>query len=272
MRLLRSLLPVIASFLSVAAFAQQDQLGTFESSGVPGKRFQAPRDPKAMEIVDQALKTGGSAGAMKEIRDFSATGEITTHGDQQKNGTVTIRWGGPNAFRVDTTLPAGINSASIEKGKWATQSEAGPVKEIHNVQPPITSRSLALPYVSLRLLLGDPRLRFSYEGLTEINGKSSHAIRVRRVLPNRPDIAVKDVSTSDFFIDAETFQIVLTQDYFYPTDIAHTLRYSDYRPLNGLLVPFSIAEEVAGQRTWTIVLGQLQLNTGLADSGFALTK
>jgi hypothetical protein len=44
--------------------------------------------------------------------------------------------------------------------------------------------------------------------------------------------------------------------------------FSDYRAINGILVPFSITERVAGQTTWTIQLSQIAFNTGLGDTDF----
>jgi hypothetical protein len=73
--------------------------------------------------------------------------------------------------------------------------------------------------------------------------------------------------TIDFFIDASTFQVVMSQDVL-PKGIPHQIRYSDFRTVNGLLVPFSISEEIAGQQDCLIQLSQVALNTGLADALF----
>jgi hypothetical protein len=61
----------------------------------------------------------------------------------------------------------------------------------------------------------------------------------------------------------------MTQDAF-PKHVIHQLRYSDYRSVKSVLVPFSIAEFMGGQQIWAIHLDQISFNSGLQDSSFDL--
>lgn len=93
-----------------------------------------------------------------------------------------------------------------------------------------------------------------------------------------PDTLGNDLSrlsTRDYFIDAASFQLLSTVDMVYPqrdpaSGHSREIFFSDYRLVNGILVPFSISETVVGQRTWTIQVNQITFNSGLRDTDFEL--
>jgi hypothetical protein len=55
-----------------------------------------------------------------------------------------------------------------------------------------------------------------------------------------------------------------------PNHEIRQIRYSNYKSIGGILVPFSINEQLDGQATWAIEIGQIVFNTGLQDSDFQL--
>jgi outer membrane lipoprotein-sorting protein len=46
------------------------------------------------------------------------------------------------------------------------------------------------------------------------------------------------------------------------------MQFSAYQAVNGVLVPFSVSEFVAGQQTMAIQLSHVTFNSGLTDSVF----
>ena len=48
----------------------------------------------------------------------------------------------------------------------------------------------------------------------------------------------------------------------------HRLTYGNYRDVSGVRIPFSISEEITGQRCWTLQLGSAETNVLLDDSEF----
>lgn len=102
-----------------------------------------------------------------------------------------------------------------------------------------------------------------------VNGHSAYDIQVQLVGgPNRPKF-VADFYVRDYFVDANTFQVVMTQD-LAPKHVIRQLQYSDFTPVSGVLVPFSIVETDGGQQTWSMQLNQISFDTGLQDSAFVL--
>jgi hypothetical protein len=118
--------------------------------------------------------------------------------------------------------------------------------------------------------LDSAQFSLSYKGIVQVDGLSAHDIQVQRVFPGRaqPD-RFAEYHVEDIFIDTATLQLVMTRDNL-PRHIVHQVRYADHKLVNGVLVPFSIGEEIGGQHTWDVLLGQINFNAGLQDSDFVL--
>jgi hypothetical protein len=251
------------------------------SSSTATARPPATKDPQALSVLNQAISAAGGGPAVGAIKDYTATGSVTFHGNQDVQGTVQILGLGPVDFRLDANLPKGVHSLAIHEGQTTRKAEDGTVSQIppplkvapsSDVFPyrtPMFPGTLAFPHRQLMTLVNSPRLSLSYKGLVQINGHSVHDIQVLSVLPGTAVDPKPEYSTTDYFIDADTFQVVMVQDTL-PKHVLHQIRYSDYRAVNGVLVPFSISEEMGSQPIWVIQLGQFTFNVGLQDSAFAL--
>ncbi len=131
----------------------------------------------------------------------------------------------------------------------------------------------------LRLIesLQDTSKSLAYLGLIQRAGRQAHRIRVQQNFDSGADPGrlLSKLSAKDFFVDAADFQLLYTQDMVHPLkssteDYLREVQFSDYRLVNGKLIPFSITEVIAGQQTWTIHLSQIAFNQGLTDLDFQL--
>jgi len=260
-------------FLTVPVWAQQAQTMTTPSP--------APKDPQAVSVLNQALGAAGGIQAIRAITDYTATGTITYHWSPEVQGNVTVRGLGLDEFRLDASLPTGVRSWAIQEGTTTRKAENGaiwqypppypiPSSDSFPYQPPMFPGSLALPYLQLVRLLSSGQFSLSYKGIVQVNGFPAHDVLAQRVFPGRtqPD-RFAEYHVEDIFIDTATLQLVMTRDNV-PRHIVHQIRYADHKLVNGVLVPFSIGEEVGEQHTWDLQLGQINFNTGLQDSAFAL--
>jgi hypothetical protein len=86
----------------------------------------AKKDRQAISIINQALSVAGGIQAIATIKDYTCTGTITYHKnvDRDVQGTVTIRAGGLNQLRMDTTLPSGTRS-EVTNGRITIKDENG---------------------------------------------------------------------------------------------------------------------------------------------------
>jgi hypothetical protein len=267
-------LPFFLLFLNISLWGQQTQ----QATAAP----PAPQDPQALNALSQALTVAGGTSAIRAIQDYTATGTITYSSDQNAQGPVTVQGLGGTEFRLDANLPAGARSWAVHEGFVTTKSEEGtiwsmgttgpvPSSDAFPFQTPLFPGSIAFPFRQLSSVVGNPGYSLSYKGVIVIDGHWVHEIKFQRgsseaassggfVVPSR---------TREIFIDTASFQIVKVSDAL-PKGVPHAMHYSDYRSVGGILMPFSITEEVAGQQTWAIQLNQINFNTGLQEASFAI--
>ena len=259
--------------LNIPVSAQQAQTIT---TPLPDQTATTPspttNDPQAVSVVDQALAVAGGTAAIRAIQDYTATGNITFPSQQDAQGPVTLQGLNGTEFRMDANLPTGIRSWAVSDGVMLQKAESGIVSQsvpqdpvsdsnAYPYQTPLFPASIAFPYLQLASVVSDPIYSISYQGLVEINGRSVHHIQIDRG-PADSASRVRDV-----FIDVSSLQVVTTTELI-PKNSIYSLHYSDYRPIGGILMPFSIIEEIGGQLVWSIQLTQIQFNTGLKDTAF----
>jgi hypothetical protein len=247
--------------LSISVWGQQTQPGTAPPP--------APKDPQAVTLLNQALAVAGETTSIAALTDYTAKGNITYNWNPQAQGSVTVQALGLNQYRVDASLPKGVRSSAVTNGQMTMKFEDGSVQLIHT-QIAMNLSGLVVPYLELSIGLNSPAFSLSNKGLVEVNGHSAYDIQVQLVGSglNRPR-NLADFYVRDYFVDATTFHVLMTQD-LAPKHVIRQLQYSDFTPVNGVLVPFSITEMTGSQQTWTMQLSQITFNSGLQDSAFAL--
>jgi hypothetical protein len=266
MRLVRFGLLLSILLLNIPVWAQQAQTAT-TSPQTATKPSPAPKDPQAVSVVTKALTVAGGIPAITAIEDYTASGTITYHMAQDVQGTVTIRGSGVFQLRIDASLPTGMRSESMT-GSGTVTAYHGSVRSLLS-QPPMDPGRYVLPCLELGAALNNPDYSLSYKGVIEVESHFVHDVQLEYVLPVvDPTSLFHEYHTIDVFIDSSTFQVVMMQDVV-PEHAIRRMRYSDYRTVHGVQVPFSISEDVRGP-TWLIHLDQINFNSGLQDSDFQL--
>jgi hypothetical protein len=238
-------------------------------------------------VLNQALSLAGGISAINAVKDYTASGSVTYHWDKDVEGAVTLSASGLNQFRVDASLPKGMRSYSTTGGRIGTKYEDGtvswfprevptagktispiPSSDAFPYQPPKFAGSLAIPYLQLAAVVSDQRYTILSEGTVQIDGQSLYDIQIQPP-SSSADNPMGKYLTSDFFIDTTSLQLVMTED-MVPKHVVRQVRYANYKITSGVLVPFSISEEMGGQKTYEIQLDQIGFNTGHPDSDFSL--
>jgi hypothetical protein len=234
------------------------------------------RDQQALTVLTQVVKNAGGAVALAAIQDVTGSGNITYYwAGEEVQGTVTVKGRGTGQFRLDATLSNGVRSWAVSNGTGFVKEADGTVSQIpfHNT---VNFGNLTFPFSSIASAVGDSSAGITYIGLETRNGNQVHHIQTQRTLPavGDPKGLFARLTRREFFIDATSFQIVATLDMVHPPDAStidypREVQFSDYRVVNGILVPFSIVEVATGQRTYSIQLNQVTFNSGLQDTDFA---
>jgi hypothetical protein len=233
------------------------------------------RDPQALVILKQVLKASGGDGALGAIHDLIGSGTITYFwAGEEVQGSVTVKGRGTGQFRVDALLPEGVRT-------WIANNGSGSLREANGRMSPIAPHyavnlgSFTFPALHLLAALQDNSKSISYLGLITYHERQTYVIRVQQVVG--PDIdpsgTLSRLTTKDFYIDENTLQIVSTRDQVHSKDSPgyghpHDILFSDYRSVNGLLVPFSVTDTIEGNRTFAIQLEQINFNANLTDTDF----
>jgi hypothetical protein len=227
------------------------------------------KDPPAISVINQVLNAAGGSQAISAISSYIATGTINylTNGETNAQGNVTVRALGLNLFRIDTTAPWGARS-EVTNVRTSVKDANGVVTTLRT-QPSLAAARFILPYLHLRVAVGSNTLNVVYKGLVTVDGNSSHDIQIQQILPPGPDgkMSIMDSVSVDYFIDQSSFRVVMMQDTL-PRYGSHQVRYSNFTPVNGVLVPFSITENLHGQNTRLIQLNQITFNSDSQTSDF----
>jgi hypothetical protein len=252
--------------LNISVWSQQTQQATTPTP--------APKDPQAVSVVNQALAVAGGTPAIRAIQDYTGSGNITYNSEQDGTGTVMVLGLAGTEFRMDANLPAGARSFAVSGGVISTKDEKGTIwsmmpknpvssSDVYPFQTPLFPSSIAFPTRQLTAVVNNPIYSLSYKGIAQADGHSAYDIETQRVLSGVAE------RTRDIFIDSTSFQVVKVSETL-PKGVPHSIHYSDFRPVGGILMPYTISEEVAGQQIWTIQLNQINFNTGLQVASFTI--
>ncbi len=245
---------------------------------VPVAAQQPPqRDPHAILLLTQCLNASGGAQAFVTIQDYTASGTITYHwASEEVQGPAIVRARGLGQYRLDANLSSGVRSWAVNNGRALLKepNQKASLIPYHNA---VHLGGISLPFPEIAASLQDTSKSLAYLGLIQRAGRQAHRIRVQQNFDSGADPGrlLSKLSAKDFFVDAADFQLLYTQDMVHPLkssteDYLREVQFSDYRLVNGKLIPFSITEVIAGQQTWTIHLSQIAFNQGLTDLDFQL--
>jgi hypothetical protein len=193
-----------------------------------------------------------------------------------QTGRAELLGEGIKKFRLTATLEG-------ETRTWLWKDGSGALVTGNSSPEPIGRHNLAvlegstLPIQKLIALLDGVSRTVQFIGSDAVDGRPSYRIRVVRIAASRNDevaLGLPNVVT-DVLIDQQTLTILSVEDTLHPNrntrdSFQHRLTYSDYRLVAGVLVPFSIKEEISQQLTWGLQLDSFEPNSGVSDSQFEL--
>lgn len=233
------------------------------------------RDSRAETLLIQALNAAGGQAAIGGIRDFTGTGDITYYWARKAvQGDVMVRNLGLHQFRLDANLPDGPYSTVINGQK---SFRKGPNGNISTLPSKIAVKIAATTFPSFQVLTAvqDKSTSISAPRLVAYDGEQTFEIVVKRIFPAKRDPVgvLGSITKTRIYIDPKNLIIRGIRDAAYSMpegrgEAPHEIQFSDYRVVDSVLAPMLITELIAGQRTMTIQLRQINFNTGLTDADF----
>jgi len=252
-------------------------------SGIAVQAQQSPssttptRDPQALTILSECLQASGGSQAIAAMHDFTETGTITHNwAGQQVQDAATMRGLGMSNFRLDDTRSNGTYSWAVSLAGGSKKDTDGTISAMPwGDAVNLISATWPLPIVLTAVT--NANWQVINAGQKTFNGQPAYDIQIEQVLPAAADPTGKfsSLTQRDIFISTSSFLILGAQDLIHPYNpvlrtYTHQLLYSKYQNVNGVLVPFSVADTITGQTTWTFTPDSISFNSGLTAADFTL--
>jgi hypothetical protein len=240
--------------------------------------FAQSSDAQAIAIVQSAA---AAVSGSEPLNDIVLTGNVaSTSGAGTISGSLVIKATSKHQSRIDFTFGSGIvteirdSSTAVPSGRRIDSVGVVYPRALQNCWSDVGWFS---PVVSMFLTASDPTVVFRYVGLETRHGVSVNHVVAKRDVKNQPEAArvlVRQVSTTDLFLDATTALPVAMKFNIYPDSSAQTgtpvtVEFGNYQQLaSGQNVPFHVSRNEAGTIT-DIQITSAVVNSGIPASTFS---
>jgi len=235
----------------------------------------AVSDPQAMIYANQALV---ALEGTHQVSDVTLTGTaIRMAGSDVESGNISLKALGTGDSLLDFSSPSGTRSevrnlSNGPGGFWVGLDGVSHAMAAHNC---MTDAVWFFPALSILSQLSNPNLIANYIGRESKNGEAVYHLRFSRKSPTDTAGVFQQLTFEDFYLDASTFVPVAILFQAHPDDNASQdlsveVDLSDYRPTNGILVPFRVTKLINGSTFLDISIQAVNLNTGLSESAFGV--
>ena len=198
---------------------------------LPPAALASDLDALASKVVDAY----GGGAAWAKVASIEARGRVVP-AMRKGDGTMTRIWRGADNLRVEIVYPDKTETRALDDGKGTNNGRASTAMELDAMR--LQAARLALP-----LLLGQ------HKGSLRDLGTHDD---VRSI-----EIALDAPLTMTVDIDPKTSRVVRSVGR--SKDAAFTTVYSDFRTVNGLLIPFHEENSAMGMKTADIFLEKVEI-------------
>ncbi|MGH9375611.1 MAG: hypothetical protein ACRD1J_05540 [Terriglobia bacterium] len=233
------------------------------------------QEPAAVALVNQAVAS--AAGAVP-VHDITLEGTATyTSGSDIETGTATLE----ATSRDESLISINLSDGSREwirqgpAGVWIGPDGQAHAMAIHNCW---MDAAWFFPALSLEAASGNPAVGLSSAGPGTWQGASVERLQWSTVPPGQPAkvaSAIQSLAATEISLDASSLLPVAIDFNLHPDEDAGRnlpveIRFSDYRIVSGVRMPFHIQKYLQGGLLLDITVTSAAINTGLPDSVFNL--
>jgi hypothetical protein len=238
---------------------------------------QAQQDPTAVSIATRSLNVMGSASVSTSQSDSSATGILTMHFDTPVQLSVTLESKGLTRTRAELQQTTGTSVRVVNGGRGAIQNPDGSVRQLAQVNL-FAEHVSYIPSLSLLAEVQNPAAKIELVSLAAANGTPENVIAVGLGISTDPRQAQiqQGMSRTVFYVNSATGLVDRVEYTSYseapnagmPMQIQEV--FSDYRNVNGVIVPFHQTTFCDGRLESDLQLNAVSFNLGLPDSDFVV--
>lgn len=232
------------------------------------------KHPQAIAVAQHSLAVMAPSG-LQSYTDSVATGTLTLYEPQQKSFPITLKTKGLNKARTEVQLSDGLNTLIINRGQATVQHGTQLRKLLGNNFVGWQPRHI--PALSLLTNYNDANTSVEHLGTEPVGGSVADIVAVS-FSPSSDSVLLPHfhrMSRTTFYVDQGSGLVTRVK---YPVFLENTPReqrevqvfYSDYRAVQGILVPFHQTKYVNGKMRENLQLQSITFNVGLQDSDFTL--
>lgn len=237
----------------------------------------APKDPQGVAIVQQALAAMGGAAALTATSLHSVTtGTLTLAGPSPKDMPIVLKTKGTRKVRSELQTPEGTRVRILNDGRAVAIRPDGSVKWL-SVDNAMAERVSHIPALSLLAENAEASVAVEYVGPATVNGQPVVVVGLSFTPSSDAKQAAEflELTRCLFFVDPGSGTIAKIEYTHYAeghrsTKWKEEVFLSDYRSVEGVLVPFKQITLRNGELESALELSSVQFNVGLADAEFAL--
>ncbi len=216
---------------------------------------------RARTVVERALKAHGGAAKLRAVKDVSTrvTMTVTTpNGVLDGQMAVTVRL--PSQSRIEMTMfgQSGVQVLNGEKG-WA--SNGSQIQELDAEQTQAMRSGVKTQVLPLLVRLAGGDVQVGWVGEDKVGAE---AVDVVQVVDPEAMAKLSFARSSGLLLRLEQEEPSM----FGGGKVPMARLYSDYRTLDGLMVPYRTERQVRGQKLIEDVVSSMSVNRGVADSQF----
>lgn len=228
-------------------------------------------DPQAISLLTQCAATMGS---LDPLSTFQGSARIIPAHKDEPESELLLRSKGSEQIRWDRTSSRGQETIVIQAGGGSVTRG----QEEYRLAPWQTAYPRAEHFPALLCSAESQRsgMQISYVGLEDVGSSQAHHIQISaagRGRSEKADALERLASEFHIFVDAQSLVVVKTRRFAFSPDAIENRSdletyYSDYRPVNGVLMPFTVTTFLAGQKLQDVVFGTIQLGVTLSNADF----
>lgn len=207
-------------------------------------------------------------------RSFYAEGEIALAGDSSPSQHIVWKTKGRDLFRQEVTQGEDTTVSIVNRGHGSRNRKS------HRTNLPEHAtayfRPEYIPALSCTIDHGRAGMVAEYIGQEVIAGETADHIRFT-MAPNGKDRNVdemeKIISEYHVFISTVNHRVLATRSWIFSPEAVQNHSswetfFTDYRDVNGVLMPFHIENRLNGQKVRDIVLSAVREDASISDGDF----
>jgi len=213
-------------------------------------------------------------GGQTADRSFYAEGEIAMAGDSSSSQHIVWKTKGRDLFRQEITEGENTTVSIVNRGRGSRNHNANQARLPEHATAYF--RPEYIPALSCTIDRGRAGMVAEYLGQELIAGETADHIRFS-MAPNGKDKKIDDleslISEYHVFISTVSHRVLATRTWIFSPDAVQNHSswetfFTDYRNVNGVLMPFHIENRLNGQKVRDIALSVVHEDTSISEADF----